>query len=95
MAAADPKKRYSPEVLLLVGLLGSQGIGIKLENQSADDTNKRLIAIELAFENYAKRQEDSDTWDKRQDYAAESLARQVSELEKRIIEPYTRREKLR
>lgn len=94
--AADLKnRRYSlVEIALLAALFGGQVADLRLGGKSADDTDKRLAAIEKQIGDYAKRQEDDETSHRRQDLAMETLARQLSELDKRVGAP-AGRERLR
>ena len=75
------------ELVLLAGILGSQGVGLRLGDKSVEvgeRTAAGIDAIARDISELTKRLDDHDTSIRRQDMALQTLSLQLSELERRI-----------
>lgn len=91
VAATDTPRslqRFSvAELVLLTGILGSQGLGLRLGDKSVEVGERTAAGIDQIAQDIGeltKRLDDHDTSIRRQDMALQTLALQLGELERRI-----------
>lgn len=89
--APEPQKslqRFSvAELVLLTGILGSQGLGLRLGDKSVEVGERTAAGIDQIardIRELTKRLDDHDTSIRRQDMALQTLALQLGELERRV-----------